>query len=130
MSRKYLAKSVLSNNLSFQVVYHKYITDNHFHLQIIIKGKLHFFAVQVFEDNINLYDARNNFLHNIPKSNPAFKCYGNALNKPNIQMDAIVGLISINRDVFARHRPGINSLTTPDGQQNVIYDVSDIKEAA
>ena len=126
MPRKYLAPdlTVLQNKIDFLVVYHKYITDNHFHLQCLINKKPYFFVVQIFDEYLDIYDAKNDFLHTFSKDHPAFLEF--AENK----MDGAINIIGKTKDQFLNHRPGIHSLTTPEHEQSIVYDVSDLKEAA
>ena len=125
MSRKYLAKPNLFANvktkLNFVVVYHKYITDNHFHIQCMIRDKPYFFVVQVHKDTIDIYDAKNDFLHTFSKKHPSFAIWKNPLNLPRINLDAVVSILTDEKDLFSNHHPGIHSLTTPDGEQNIVY---------
>lgn len=133
MQPKYLAGDcimVLQHKVDFLVVYHKYVSDNHFHLQCLIDKKLYFFVIQIFDKSVDIYDAKNDFLHTFSKEHPAFAVFQNPVNKPFINMDASIHLISNQRKSFTSHRPGIHSLTTPDHEQSIIYDVSDLKEAA
>lgn len=128
MSRKYLATT--NTQANFFITYHKFITDKHFHIQCRIRGKLHFFVIQVFKDHTNIYDARNDFLHTIPNNNLTYFGKGKPLQYPKEDADACVGFIYDNQNTFANHRPGIHSLTTPDGTQNIIYDIRDLQQAA
>lgn len=52
--------------LSFQILYRKDVSRTQTHLQVKIFDKLFFFVVQKREKSVDVYDARNEFLHNFP----------------------------------------------------------------
>ena len=94
MSRKYLAKDLtVLNNSKIKFLYYKYITNNHFHLQCLIEGKLHYFVIQAHKNTIDIYDARNVFLHSFKREPIPPPKTGEAISVANSNMNDAISII-------------------------------------